>query len=378
MRGTRALVAGFVVGLVAASACGPVKEIGPTALVLEVYFSEARGTKALLVSGTAEVDGVLVNVFPTSQRPEALTGAAFPVPQTVRVLLNDSRADQPLQLTVIGLNADGDSVEAATQTVTPRLQKETLVTITLKPFTDSVEPDAGVPPRDAGFAFDAGPRDAGVACGCASGCCDQSGRCASAIPLNLGSRQQLSVVLAGPLGQLCNAVCPLGRTSQFVNQCLCGTSPPCGDGLRCAGNGASARCVCDGSSGCRGCCSSGSVCDPPRNATCGNAGNSCVRCEGIMNQCQVTGRCGTNTCLPPGPMTPNQCCSGAAMVSAQWPTCQTVTGDCLACDVLRSNACRPAGVNSVAVPCSCGDAGQCAVDQLCLLTNGVPNCRSLF
>ncbi len=252
MRRTPALVAGFVVGLVAASACGPVKEIGPTALVLEVYFSEARGTKALLVSGTAEVDGVLVNVFPTSQRPEQLTGGAFLVPQTVRVLLNDSRAGQPLQLTVIGINADGDPVEAATQTVTPRLQQEMKVDVTLKPFTDTVEADGGVLRTDAGFTFDAGTRDAGVACNCRTGCCDPTGVCAG-LMVPLGSRQQLPVIFAGVVGQFCTGPCPLGKTSQFLNnQCLCGTSPPCGDGLRCLGTGASARCVCDASSGCRG------------------------------------------------------------------------------------------------------------------------------
>ncbi|MDP1915879.1 MAG: hypothetical protein Q8L14_06525 [Myxococcales bacterium] len=373
MRRTRALVAGFVVGLVAASACGPVKEIGPTALVLEVYFSEARGTKALLVSGTAEVDGVLVNVFPTSQRPEVLTGAAFPVPQTVRVLLNDSRAGQALQLTVIGINADGDAVEAATQTVTPRAQQETSVSISLKPFTDTIEPDGGLQ-RDAGFSFDAGSRDAGLACNCPTGCCDQTGRCAAVVPLPLGSRQQLPVVLSGPLGQFCTGACPLGKTSQFVNQCLCGPSAPCGEGLRCQGNGASARCICDATSGCRGCCSSGSVCEAPRNATCGNAGNACVRCEGVMNGCQATGRCATNACVPPSASNPNQCCSGASMVSAAWPTCQTATGDCRACDVLRSASCRPVAINSVGEPCACGMSGQCPLDQLCLLVSGLPTC----
>lgn len=372
MRRTRALVAGFVVGLVAASACGPVKEIGPTAIVLEVYFSEARGTKALLVSGTAEVDGVLVNVFPTSQRPEVLTGAAFPVPQTVRVLLNDSRARQALQITVIGINADGDAVEAATQTVTPKAQQETSVSISLKPFTDTVEPDGGVQ-RDAGFTFDAGARDAGLACNCPTGCCDQTGRCASVLSLPLGSRQQLPVVLAGPLGQFCTSACALGKTSQFLNQCLCGTGPSCGDGLRCAGTGASARCVCDAASGCRGCCSSGTVCEAPRNATCGNAGNACVRCEGVGNQCQATGRCGVSTCVPPV-AGQNQCCSGAGMVSAQWPSCQAATGDCRGCDALRSASCRAVGINSVGDPCACGASGTCPLDQLCLLVNSVPTC----
>jgi hypothetical protein len=374
MRRTPALVAGFVVGLVAASACGPVKEIGPTALVLEVYFSEARGTKALLVSGTAEVDGVLVNVFPTSQRPEQLTGGAFLVPQTVRVLLNDSRAGQPLQLTVIGINADGDPVEAATQTVTPRLQQETNVDVTLKPFTDTVEPDGGMVRTDAGLTFDAGTRDAGVACNCRTGCCDPTGVCAG-LTVPLGSRQQLPVIFAGVVGQFCTGPCPLGKTSQFLNnQCLCGTSPPCGDGLRCQGTGASARCVCDASSGCRGCCSNGMVCDASRNATCGNAGNSCVRCEGASNQCQATGRCSASMCLPPTAMTTNRCCSGAATVSSQWPTCPSTTGDCRACDVLRSASCRPVGVNSVGEPCACGASAQCPPDQLCLLVNNVPTC----
>ncbi|MDP3233785.1 MAG: hypothetical protein Q8N26_13475 [Myxococcales bacterium] len=378
MRRARALVAGFVVGLVAASACSPVKEIGPTALVLEVYFSEARGTKALLVSGTAEVEGVLVNVFPTSQRPEELVGAAFPVPQTVRVLLNDSRAGQPLQLTVIGINADGAPVEAATQTVTPASQKETLVTLTLRPFTDTVEPDGGTP-RDAGFTFDAGSRDAGVTCNCPTGCCDPFGRCATPFPLTLGSRQQLPVVLAGPVGQFCNDVCPFGKSSQFLGQqCLCGSSPPCGDGLRCSGTGASARCVCDAASGCRGCCSSGGVCETARSAACGSGGTSCKACEGIGNRCQLTGRCSINSCGPLSPTTTNQCCSANGMVSTQWPTCPSLSGDCFACDVRLSSACRPAQVNSGAVPCACGDAGQCSGDQLCLLIAGVPTCRAPF
>jgi hypothetical protein len=365
MRYTSPLVAGFVVGLVTASACGTVTKTGPTALVLEVYFSELRGTKALLVSGTAELDGVLVNVFPTSQRPEELTGAAFQAPQTVRVLLNDSRGGQPLQLTVIGINAEGDVVEAATQTVTPVLKEETLVNVSLKPFADALEPGGTV--NDAGFVFDAG--SSSVPCRCPTGCCDQTGGCASTRTIALASRQSLTVVLAGPLNQACTTVCPLGKSSQFATQCLCGTSPACGEGLRCSGTGATARCVCDAFSGCKGCCSNGLTCESRAvNASCGNAGNACARCVGTASFCQATGRCSGAMCVPPSPTNQAQCCSGLGMVDAGWPTCASATGECLACDVLRSNSCRPAGVGLAANPCACGDVGQCPFEQLCLPT----------
>ncbi|MER2566260.1 MAG: hypothetical protein ABTQ32_36390 [Myxococcaceae bacterium] len=360
-------------GVVAATSCGAVKTIGPTALVLEVYFSESRGAKALVISGTAEVDGVPVNVFPTSQRPEQLTGAAFPVPQTVRILLNDSRGGIPLQLTVIGINADGDPVEAATQTVTPVAQAETSVTITIKPFTDTVDADGGVS-SDAGVSIDAGAPDAGVRCTCTTGCCDGSGRCAAPVPLVLGSRNTLLAILSGRTGEFCNGVCPLGKTSQFLNNtCLCGATAACGEGVRCQGQNTNGRCVCDSSSGCRGCCSNNG-CDVSRGA-CGNAGNQCVRCEGAGNFCGLTGRCTVNTCPPPSPMSSQgQCCSGAGMVSSQWPMCPSATGDCVACDVLRSNACRPVAVGSIGQACGCGASPQCGSAQLCLIQNGAPTC----
>lgn len=369
---TRALLAGFVVGVLGASACGPVKLVGPTALVLEVYFSEQRGTRSLLVSGTAEVDGVPINVFPTSQRPEQASAAGFPVPQTVRVLLNDSRAGLPFTLTVIGLDVDGDPVEAAQQTVTPVAQTETAVTVTLKPFTDTE--DAGAGRSDAGFSFDAGPQDGGRTCTCPGGCCDSTGRCASPAPIPLASQQVLTLVLAGPLGQFCTTACGLGKANQFINgQCQCGNAPACGDGLRCQGTGASSRCVCDKHSGCRGCCSA-NVCLIGDRLGCGTAGNACGRCEGVANVCNAPGRCSVNTCTPPSPATQNQCCSGVGMVSSAWPTCPTTTGDCRACDVLRSNTCRPVAVNGASEPCGCGATPQCPADALCLLVNGAATC----
>lgn len=370
------LLVGLALGVGAASACGTVTEVGPTAVVLEVYFNEGRGTKALLISGTAELDGVPVNVFPTSQRPEQLTGAPFPVPQTVRILLNDSRGGVPLQVTVIGLNSDGDPVEAATQTLTPLARREVSVTITLKPFTDQVDggtSDAGIA-FDAGLAFDAGSGDAGLRCVCATGCCDATGGCAAPIPIPLGSRQMLSLILSGPTGQFCTGLCYPGRANAFVNgACTCGSNPICGDGLRCT-TGAGGRCVCDASSGCRGCCLN-NLCDNTR-VLCGNAGNSCQRCEGAANVCQLSGRCSVNTCTPPMPGS-NQCCSGGGMVTAQWPTCTNTAGDCVACDTLRSNACRAVAVGQSGQPCGCGGAPQCGNTQLCLFVNGAATCTSL-
>lgn len=374
MRQLLLAVVAMVLGVFAATSCGAVKMTGPTALVLEVYFSEARGAKALVISGTAEVDGVPVNVFPTSQRPEQLTGAAFPVPQTVRILLNDSRAGMPLQLTVIGINADGDPVEAATQTVTPVAQTETTVTITLKPFTDTVEPDGGVVADGGVTTFDAGAPDAGVRCTCATGCCDSSGRCASPISLQLGSRTMLTIVLSGRTGEFCNGLCSPGKASQFANNtCLCGSTPACGDGVRCQGQTTSGRCVCDTSSGCRGCCANG-TCDTGRALLCGSAGNQCTRCEGTGNVCQLTGRCSVNMCPPPSSSNQGQCCSGSGPITAQFPTCASATGDCVACDVLRSSTCRPVAVGSLGQPCGCGTGAQCASNQLCLFQNGAATC----
>lgn len=366
MRQLLLAVVAMVLGVVAATSCGAVKTTGPTALVLEVYFSEARGAKALVISGTAEVDGLPVNVFPTSQRPEQLTGAVFPVPQTVRILLNDSRAGIPLQLTVIGINADGEPVEAATQTVTPVAQAETGVTVNLKPFTDTADPDGGTT-----MTFDAGTRDAGVRCSCGTGCCDESGKCASPFQVLLGSRMMTTVVLSGRTGEFCTGVCPVGKTNQFINgTCLCATANACGEGLRCNGG----RCICDTSSGCRGCCQNG-VCETNRGLLCGSAGNQCTRCEGVGNSCLLTGRCTTNTCPPPMPgSNQNQCCSGSGSISAQFPTCVSATGDCVACDPTRSSTCGVVAVGSAGQPCTCGARPQCASNEACLMREGVPTC----
>jgi hypothetical protein len=330
-----------------------------------VYFNEARGTKALLISGTAEVDGVPVNVFPTTQRPEVLAGAAFPVPQTVRILLNDSRAGTPLQLTVIGLNADGDAVEAATQTVTPLARAETLVPLTLRPFTDSVDPDAGV--LDAGV--DAGsPFDAGRPCQCSNGCCDATGQCAPT-RVDLGSREQLTVVLIGAPNQFCQGICNPGKADAFVNgACRCGTSGVCGDGLRCVGG----RCVCDEQSGCRGCCNGSAACVTGRQRTeCGSGGVTCSRCEPLTNLCSATGRCAQNTCTGGA----GTCCSGAGPVTNKWPVCTGVGGECVSCDPLRSNACRAVAVGGNASPCGCGVVGQCPSNQFCVYVSGQAVCR---
>ncbi|MDX2012254.1 MAG: hypothetical protein SFW67_18810 [Myxococcaceae bacterium] len=365
MRPVIVLGTAFVVGTLFGAACGPVREVGPTALVLEVYFNEARGTKALLISGTAEVDGVPVNVFPTSQRPEALTGAAFPVPQTVRVLLNDSRGGTPVEVTVIGLNADGEAVEAATQTVTPVTQRETLVTLTLRPFADSVEPDAGLP--DAGV-FDA---DGGRPCQCDSGCCNTFGTCAPArVPL--GSGTTLNAVYLGAPNQVCTGVCPLGRADTVVNgTCRCGSSSACGDGLRCLAG----RCVCDQASGCRGCCSSGTTCSAGRIKTeCGSGGVACGRCEALSNVCLSTGRCSQNMCTGAA----GTCCSGTGSVESKWPTCTGASGDCVACDPLRSNACRVAAVGGNSSPCACGAGNSCTQEELCLFLGGQAVCRRSF
>jgi hypothetical protein len=368
----RALVAGLLVGGLLGLSCGPAKVIGPTALVLEVYFSEPRGTRAFLISGTAVVNDAEVNVFPTTQRPEELTAGAFPVPQTVRVLLNDSRAGAPVQLTVLGLNSAGEPVEAATQAVTPVAQAETLVTVTLKPFTDSVDPDAGSP-RDAGFAFDGGARDAGLVCRCAAGCCDATGLCAQPLTVRLGSNQTLPITLSGPSGGFCTTACQLGKASVFDGQCKCGSGAECGPGLRCSGVGAQAKCVCDRSSGCATCCSStADVCEPRRQNVCGTAGNACSRCDGPANVCGVTSRCTQNMC--PAVPVAGQCCSGAGPQPSAWPTCTGLSGDCVACDVLRSNTCRPVSLTGASNPCSCGNAGPCSPETLCILLSSGPAC----
>jgi hypothetical protein len=364
MKPASTLVFAFAAGAALGLACGPVREVGPTALVLEVYFNEARGTKALLISGTAEVDGVPVNVFPTSQRPETLSGAAFPVPQTVRILLNDSRAGLPLQLTVIGLSAEGEPVEAATQVVTPAAQRETLVAMTLRPFTDSVDPDAGVVDggTDAGSAL-----DAGRLCQCATGCCDPTGACAPA-RLELGSRDVLPLLVVGAPSQFCTNFCAPGKADAVVNGvCRCGPTAACGDGLRCVGG----RCTCDEKSGCRGCCSSPTTCSFGRlRSECGTGGVACARCEPLTNMCAALNRCAQNTCTGGA----GTCCSGSGPVMNQWPVCTGVGGECVSCDPLRSNACRRASVDGNANPCACGTSGPCAANQYCLFLNGQPTC----
>lgn len=357
-----------LVPLLLTLACSPVREVGPTAVVLEVYFSEARGTKALIISGTAQVDGATVNVFPTSQRPEKLTGAAFPVPQTVRVLVNDSRGGQAMVVSVVGVDADGTPVEAATKNVVPVVKAETLVSITLRPFADG--PDGGSTAMpDAGLTFDAGVGSGG--CNCSTGCCAQGSGCAVPVAVQLASGVRLPLFPLGPARAACNSVCPLFRASQVVaGDCRCGTGPVCAQGQRCDGVGDTARCVCDSASGCVGCCS-GTTCVTEKMNGCGNAGNVCDMCD----TCSLNRVCAGTRCVLGARDT---CCTGSRSVEAKFPTCAAVTGDCTPCDVLRSNQCRPTAIDGNRVPCGCGAGPPCIASQLCMLVNQTPTCVDPF
>jgi hypothetical protein len=338
--------------VLAAMACG--SQNGPTAIVLDIYFSEMRETRAFIISGVAQLDGVAVNVFPTSQRPES-TPASFGAPQSVRILLNDSIAGIPIELSVIGINAEGEPVEAATQTVSAVARREVAIRVTLSPLT---QVDGGV--GDAGFRFDAG----GIPCSCATGCCDGRGQCAPTRLLVPSPGGELAVLPTGAAGTFCS-VCPPGKADTVVGgQCRCGTAATCGAGLRCV----SGQCKCDGFSGCEGCCSSnGSSCEAGRTAlVCGNAGNACGTCS---EPCTSRGVCGFNC-----PAAPGSCCTAATTVSAKWPTCARLGLSCQSCDVLRSSECAPATA-SEPDPCRCGDGPACPPESFCLVTASGPRCR---
>jgi hypothetical protein len=364
----RALAVGVLVGLVI-GACGPTKTDGPTALVVKVLLNQNRGTRILFIRG---VDSTPVDLFPGQYRPEQPLPAQMPTGQTFRILLDDSAAGTPFDLTVVGLDADNVPIEAATMVVTAVARQETSVTIKLALYE---EPDAGagggggagggVAAGGGGGAAGGGGGTAG--CRCATGCCDVSGECAVS---DGGVKAKL--VFVGPVGGECRGICPLQLADRYSVDagCQCGNEGVCGTGLRCS----SGHCVCDRSSNCPGCCVGASMCALTGSNTggtmqCGAGGIQCQNCGGGQTPpvCSISGTCGACTAST------DQCCSGRDKAEVAFPTCRQVDGACEACDLARSDRCVQPVLATKFSGCSCGpNGGLCPSRQACVNGACVP------
>ncbi len=359
----QALVVGALVGL-AIGACGPTKTDGPTALVVKVLLNQNRGTRILYITG---VDQTPVDLFPGQYRPEQPLTAQMPTGQTFRILLDDSAAGSPFDLTVVGINADNVPIEAATMSVTALARQETNVTIKLALYE---EPDGGAGGGAGGGGGTGGGGGAtgggggSPACRCATSCCDGlTGECAVS---DGGVRARL--IFAGPVGGECRGICPLLQADRYSVDagCQCGNSGVCGTGLRCEG----ARCVCDRTSNCPGCCVSQNVCAQTGSNTggtgqCGAGGTSCQSCAGGGQSpppvCSISGTCGACSAQS------EQCCSGRDRTDVSFPTCRQVDGACEACDPARSDRCVQAVLATKFSGCSCGPTGgQCPTNRACV------------
>lgn len=145
---------------------------------------------------------------------------------------------------------------------------------------------------------------------CPNGCCD-------------GTRCRHEVAACGTGGGACiNCATSVTDTCGADGRCQCGSQPPCGAGLRCAGG----RCVCDTQSGCAGCCTAdGSVCrSGTEPSACGSAGGPCTPCN--PDSVCSTGACRCPECGTPGSC--RQCtCAGEYGPGScgMYPICHSCT-----------------------------------------------------
>lgn len=343
----RALWLGALAGLGIALSCGPVKTDGPTAIVVKVLLNEGRGSRILYITG---VDDTPVDVFSGQYRPEQPSPMQLPTGQSVRILLDDSLAGTPINITVVGLDVDNVPIEANTARVTPVLRQETMVTVKLTLYT---QPDGGM---GGGVGGGTGGGGGSTNCQCSTGCCDGTGQCAE-VDAGRGSH----VVFVGPVGAACQSVCPLLASDHYSADagCGCGTGPSCGTGLRCE----QGRCRCDSTSNCNGCCTSSTTCVPSAQnigspTQCGAGGQQCEACSSGV--CTVSGTCGSCSTAS------DKCCSGASTTDTGFPTCRRNDGACQSCDLARTDRCVPPTVANAFESCSCGSNGKCGILQACV------------
>jgi len=275
-------------------------------------------------------------VFSTQTRPDPPTGLLHPT-QSVRILLSDAFDGELVNLTVEGLQDDGGVNARGSAMATVVKGREVNVAVELS--------QGGI--------------DAGI-CECATGCCKAGEKtCATNGGVFFCPRTP---------GSVCGALeCGAQSANRCSNGCACGSQGPCGPGLRCAGAGANAQCVCDAESGCTGCCANGNTCielGGESKATCGLGGSGCSECSTAcaLGVCDGLMSCGSS-----------QCRSGSGCEPAQWPRCEKA-GLCVACDATRSSQC---GTGSE--PCLCGAmTTACDGGSICVADGGQARCVPIF
>ncbi|MBL9038619.1 MAG: hypothetical protein JNG84_08915 [Archangium sp.] len=348
--------------------CGPTNiEPSPygTSLFITTRWSSAEFTLYQLRFTGFTTAGT--DAFPPAARPEVV-GEALASGATVRVLLADDVAGQPLDVVVYGENQSRETVVVASATTsTIVVSQETRVTVDL--VTVDEEPDAG--DADAGVvdggSSDGGRPDGGTtSCGCTSTCCLSQTTCASAankprlVPFLPNDGGPALVADCGVTGRACNPVCdPLRSTNCAGAGCSCGLLGPCPIGTRCNVKNDVFECVCDAYSNCPGCCD-GNSCRGTNASFCGNAGLQCTACG--SSSC-LSGTCTGATSVCVGT---RQCRSGRSCLTTDFPVCRNTTtiDSCVSCDPLRASACGTGNVG-----CVCGSAPPCAADQYCDRSN---------
>jgi len=149
-------------------------------------------------------------------------------------------------------------------------------------------------------------------------------------------------------GFACTLVCP-SATTNCTGTCAdltsdrkncggCGMA--CAPGTRCTGS----HCVCDTTSGCNGCCSSATACEPyasESSTSCGTAGSACAPCTGGEKCDTSSGKCG--------------CSGGQALCGTTCVNEQTDPANCGAC----GNQCGP-GLSCSAGRCVCDATSGCS------------------
>lgn len=378
------LLAGAAVG-----ACGPVRTEGPTAVVLKVLLNEGRGTRIFYISG---MDDTPVNVFPSVFRPEQVSEAQLPTGQSVRVLLDDSLGGSAVTFTVVGFNAEGSAVEQGSVRVTVVAKQEVVETVRLSLYDDPEDgglatgggsatgggagagggAGTGGGGTDAGAKLDGGVSDAGRACGCTTGCCDERGECA--MPFQTQGEFPMRYSPAGDAKAYCIALCnpvTTDRWNPLFRACGCGSGAACNRGQRC--DIFRQQCVCDLGSNCTGCCAGTTCLTSLSNAErCGAGGSSCDECSsGSMPAC-VLGVC-TGSC---DNVASDKCCSGSRQVDLEFPNCRRFSGACEACDRARSDRCLSTSTSGS--NCGCGTRNYCGINQVCASVDGTtPQCLNI-
>lgn len=367
------LLIGLMLLLFFGAACGARSPYG-TSLHVTVSFPESAKLTQLRFRGlTGESPA-----FPTTLRPEAASATTLASPQAVRALLSDALAGTPVRVRVEGLDGTG-AVVLAGEATSPSLVRGDEVAMTVTLGTDALDGGGWPSGTGGGTGSDGGSGagtgggtggapDAGPAayCDCATTCCSAANLCIAAVPLAVSATRTVSLVGCGQEDQPCSFACDPLKTSQCIGrQCLCG-NVVCGPGQRCASDGAGGvACVCDRESNCHGCCD-GATCVQIQagTTTCGTGGSQCHAC-GAGKVCGADGTCTGTTCDAGACRTADGCELPA------FPTCVS-SGNCTACDPVRSDRCGQPGA------CRCGANAACVSTQYCDQTGATPTCKPLW